>query len=643
MRAFFTALFLLLNGSWAMAQIPQPPIEAYGNLPELSAFAISPSGEHIAFINRKDDLNTLIIMNRQTDERWGVELSDTKVTQVSWSGDSHIIVGAFDAMRFRGVAGKYNYSAAFSINIQTRKMKRLLGRTDTLYPNQTGIGYIVGHSDDNEDFVYMPAYSGSGSSSPPYSLFRVDLDTGRGRIVQRGNKDTKDYVVGSDGTVLAEERYSNRTNRYQIRTRHNGSWETIYDEESPEGPRGLIGTLPDESGLVFFREIDNGFNALYKMDFSGNFSGPIMARDGVEISRVLIDENRVVIGVEYGGLEPSHEFFDQALTDEIEAIRGRAGTASVRIRSWTADWSKIILYVEGSNFAGDYLLLDRSTGELSNLAKSRSDIPTEAISEVLTIEYKARDNLVIPALLTVPRGAELTNLPMIVMPHGGPEAHDQVGFDYMAQYFSNRGYLVFQPNFRGSDGFGTEFTEAGYGGWGSTMQHDITDGVKSLIRGGQVDPERICIVGWSYGGYAALAGGAFTPDLYQCVASIAGVSHLPQILVDEKRDHGRDHWVVEYWEGAMANGDASRDVLRQKSPAMYAENFEAPVLLMHGRDDLVVKINQSRIMRRALRRADQPVEFVEYKGGDHSLLTPGDRLQALQELDRFITSHIGAN
>ena len=642
MRALFFALAVLFACPSVSAQTPQPPIEAYGNLPTVSALAISPTGEQIAYISRDGDNNAVLILNLETGENWGVSIGDVKVTQVRWAGTGHVILSAFDAVRFSGNTGKFNYSAAFAINVETRKLTTLLQNASELYANQTGIGRIIGRSEDNE-YAYMPAFSARGGASPPYSIFRVDLDTGKGRVIERGHKDTQDYIIGRDGTILAQERYSNRSNQYQIRTKRSGKWETIYDEESPSGPAGLVGSLPDESGLVFFRRANNGFNALYKMDFSGEFSGPIMARDGVEINQVLTDENRGVIGVEYGGLEPSYEFFDEALTADINGVRERAGTASVRLRSWTADWSKVVLYIEGTDHAGDYLLLDRATGDLTSLARSRPDIPTAAIGEILTIEYPARDGLTIPALLTVPRGAELQKLPLIVMPHGGPETHDQVGFDYMPQYFANRGYLVLQPNFRGSDGFGTEFTEAGYGGWGSSMQHDITDGVNALIAGGQVDPERICIVGWSYGGYAALAGGAFTPDLYQCVASIAGVSHLPQILVDERRDHGRDHWVIEYWEDAMANGDASRDILREKSPALHAERFQAPVLLMHGRDDLVVKINQSRLMRRALRRADHAVEFIEFKGGDHSLLTPGDRLDVLRELDKFITTHIGAN
>jgi dipeptidyl aminopeptidase/acylaminoacyl peptidase len=623
-------------------QTPQPPIEAYGDLPKFSNFTISPTGSHVAYIERGAGADVLVVLNRETGDNWAVGIEELKVNQVEWAGPDYVIVGAFEAIRFSGQTRKANYTGAYSINIETRKITALLaGNTAGLYANQTGIGRIVGLSDE-AGYVYMPAFSSSGDSAV-YSLYKVSLETGRGRIVSRGRNQVIDYVVAPNGTILAEETYSNRTDDYKIRTRQSGEWETIFEQDSPEGPRGLVGAMPDGSGLVYFSRSQNGFNALYKMDFTGEFSSAIMAREATEINRVMVDANRTIVGVEYGGLTPSYEFFDADLTAEIAAIQEQVGTATVRLQSWTKDWTKLVLYIEGTNYAGDYILLDRASGELLRLARSRPDIPKDAIGELLTIEYKARDGLSIPALLTIPRGAEIENLPLIVMPHGGPENHDQVGFHYMAQYFANRGYLVFQPNFRGSDGFGTEFTEAGYGGWGSTMQHDITDGVHALINGGQADPARICIVGWSYGGYAALAGGAFTPDLYQCVASIAGVSDLPRILVDERRDHGRNHWVVEYWEDVMANGDASRDTLREKSPAMYAENFQAPVLLMHGREDLTVKINQSRRMRKALNRVDHPVELIEYRGGDHSLLSPGDRLNALQELDKFVSTHIGSN
>lgn len=643
MRVFFFILVFVLGASLASAQTPQPPIEAYGNLPQVSSFAISPTGTHLAFISRRDGANALVVNDLSTNESWGVGIADLKITDVRWAGPEHVVMSGFEVTRFQRSTSKSNYTGAFSVNINEREVVQLMTRTADLYTNQTGIGRIVGLSTEYDGSVMMPAYSRSSGRGPNYSLFRVNLDTGKGRISVKGMPDVTDYIIGRDGTLLAQERYSNRTNNYSIYSRQSGKLVEIYSADSPEGPKGLVGIMPDASALVFFSRAENGFNALYKMDFEGNITNAVMARDGVEIAQVLLGQNRTVVGVEYGGLEPSYEFFDATITAAINKVQEQVGTATVRLDSWTDDWAKLILYIEGTNYSGNFIMLDRTTGSMTGIGNARPDIPSDAIGEVLTIEYNARDGLKIPALLTIPRGAEISNLPLIVMPHGGPETHDQVGFDYMAQYFANRGYLVFQPNFRGSDGFGTEFTEAGYGGWGSSMQHDITDGVKSLIAGGQVDAERVCIVGWSYGGYAALAGGAFTPDLYQCVASIAGVSDLPRILVDERRDHGRDHWVVEYWEAAMANNDASREVLRQKSPSMFADNFQAPVLLLHGRDDLTVKINQSRIMRRALERADRPVELIEYRGGDHSLLSPGDRLKALQELDRFITTHIGPN
>ena len=156
-----------------------------------------------------------------------------------------------------------------------------------------------------------------------------------------------------------------------------------------------------------------------------------------------------------------------------------------------------------------------------------------------------------------------------------------------------------------------------------------------------IDPDKVCIVGWSYGGYAALAGGAFTPDLYKCVVAIAPVADLPKLLIDEKNDHGRNHWVVSYWERAIANGDATRDTLKTKSPINFADNFSAPVLLVHGKDDLVVKYSQSTRMKKALEKAKKDVKLISMKGEDHSLSTPGARLEALEAVNAFVEKHIG--
>jgi dipeptidyl aminopeptidase/acylaminoacyl peptidase len=209
----------------------------------------------------------------------------------------------------------------------------------------------------------------------------------------------------------------------------------------------------------------------------------------------------------------------------------------------------------------------------------------------------------------------------------------------MAQYFATKGYIVLQPNFRGSTGFGNDFRLAGRGKWGKEMQDDVSDGVKTLIDSGYVDPERVCIIGASYGGYSALAGGAFTPNLYRCVISINGVSDLPLMIGQSKRKYGRDHWVISYWHQVIGDSKTEREKLKSISPVNFAAQFNAPVMLIHGDDDTVVPIDQSKRMYKALKKAGKPVTFVELDGEDHWLSTSETRLQMLKAIDQFLDTH----
>lgn len=625
----------------SLAQSVQPSIEAYGQLPAISGMAISPDGQHLAYISRQEDTDGLLVYHLERKEViFAISVDELKTNEVSWASNKHVILRAFENQKIFGYRGKVRYSAAFSANIETEKVTQLLNGTRGLFAGQEGLGRIVGkHSGENK--VFIPAHMRAPGRRTTYSLLEVNLDTGKGYTHSLGHEDGVDWFVDTDGTILAHETYNNISNQYILRTKRSGRWETILDRRAELPPAGPIGITQDRSGLVVLNRNQEGFHELHKLGFDGEYSDTIMAKPNTEIEYVLTDTNRVVFGVAYGGLEPEYSFFDPEITRAVNDLQDRVENASVRLVSWSDDFSRLVFQIEGTGYAGDYFLLDRATSSLLPIASSRPQIPREAIGEVLTIEYPAEDGLTIPGVMTIPNGSDMKNLPAIIMPHGGPEAHDQVGFDWMAQYFSSRGYLVFQPNFRGSDGFGRAFKEAGYGGWGGVMQQDITDGVEALKRGGMIDPDRVCIVGWSYGGYAALAGGAFTPDLYKCVAAIAPIADLPKLLYDERLEHGKKHWVMAYWERAIENGDATRESLREKSPISFAEDFTAPVLLIHGRDDLIVRINQSQRMKRALERANKEVELIQMRGEDHDLSTPGARLEALRALDTFIETHIG--
>lgn len=199
--------------------------------------------------------------------------------------------------------------------------------------------------------------------------------------------------------------------------------------------------------------------------------------------------------------------------------------------------------------------------------------------------------------------------------------------------------MVFQPNFRGSAGFGADHVLAGRGKWGLEMQDDVSDGVLALVKMGYADAERVCIMGASYGGYSALAGGAFSPELYRCVISVAGVSDLPKMLKDTKNKYGRRHWVNSYWKDVVGDSKAERAKLKKISPVNSAAAFRAPVLLLHGDDDTVVPISQSVRMAKALKKAGKSVEMVTLKDEDHRLSTSGSRLQMLSAIDKFLQLH----
>jgi dipeptidyl aminopeptidase/acylaminoacyl peptidase len=244
-------------------------------------------------------------------------------------------------------------------------------------------------------------------------------------------------------------------------------------------------------------------------------------------------------------------------------------------------------------------------------------------------------------VLTLPPGRTAHGLPVVVLPHGGPQARDYPGFDWWAQAFAARGYAVFQPNFRGSSGYGRAFVDAGHGQWGRKMQTDISDGLAALAVQGIVDPKRACIVGASYGGYAALAGVTVQHGLYRCAVADAGVADLRQMLKYEDAKSGYDasSSTMRYWKQFMGASSASDDSLDAISPAALAGQADAPILLIHGKDDTVVPFAQSLEMQAALKRANKPVEMVVMPNEDHWLSRPETRLSMLTAAVAFVQKY----
>ena len=623
-----------------------PPLEAYGRLPVYDMYALSASGRYGASRITNDGQDAVMVFDLDThDFVWGADAEEVNPRRLRFVDDDQLILIAGQTIRTFSVRNQFDYSSAYAMNLSTREIQVLLRRADDLYPYQSGLGNIVGR-DPNSKSVYMPAWVEPRLGGAPVNgIYRVRLDKKRAKVVVYGNDDTIDWFLGKDGAPIVREDFDDDRNVHRIWTtdEKGRNKELIYESEGQMRTIGPVGLTAARDALVLLiNKRSTGGTAYYLMSLAdGEISGPVLDTEGREIERVITDINRVVYGVEFSGFKPSYEFFDKELDQRVRATQDLLADAASRLVSWSDDFERLVFRVDGGITSGAYLLFDRDEARPKLLGKTRPLIGTEHIAPVAITSYAARDGMTIPALLTAHASViEQGNAPLIVMPHGGPQAHDRYGFDWMAQYFASRGYLVLQPQFRGSDGFGYDHHVAGEGEWGGMMQSDLDDGVTFLVDEGLVNPERVCMIGASYGGYAALAAGAFSPDMYRCIAAFAPVSDLRRMLKRERSEHGKNHWVLDYWEEFYGADASEKEMLRSISPVFYAEEFKAPVLLIHGKEDTVVNIEQSKVMNSALRKADKDVTFIQLKGEDHWLTQEETRIKTLRALAEFIDTHL---
>lgn len=652
LKQILFALAVAVAAPMSVSAAP-PPIEAYGALPQVSNVAISPSGKRFASLRLVDGRQSLIVNEMGKGVISGVFTDSLKARGAYFFDEDHVILIATMTTTLNGLTEPFEYATAFAHSLKTKKTVELLSGTVAVLP-QGGISSIIGKVErGGKTLALMPAWAADASGTQmsansvksSRALFEVDLDSGRGVLALRGTRSTRNFIVNGKGEVVAREDFDDQANKYAVYARNGRDWAPILQESAEISTYGVVGLAPDEKGLIMQGAEDAaGFEQLSYLGFDGVLKPEnTFKRPNRSIAGVIRDSDRRMVGVAYDGMFPEYAFADPALDEAVLAAQSALPNVAVSLAGWTKDFSKLLVFASGSGDSGTYFVFDRVKNELQKLASQRPDIKPEQVGLVLAIEYKARDGLKIPAVLTLPPGGESKNLPLVVLPHGGPELYDTVGFDWMAQYFASRGYMVLQPNFRGSTGFGNKFRDAGRGEWGAKMQDDVSDGVAALVRTGRADPKRVCIMGWSYGGYSALAGGAFTPSLYQCVVAGAPVSDIPAMLEWSEENSGKRSWVISYWSRVIGDPKKQLDKLRRISPVNSAGAYQAPLLLIHGRDDTVVPFDQSERMERAMRASNKPVAFVKLSGEDHWLSGGKTRLEMLKAAGAFVDGHIGAN
>lgn len=516
-------------------------------------------------------------------------------------------------------------------------------------------------------FLEVRAHSVGNQPAQRAYLWNVDPETGdahliddQGGDIERESRYVHDWLVDSDGRPVARSVYDYRSRAFRIEMRDQDRWKTVLSREIVAGDATfapyLIGMSGDDGSIVILDTDTHGADRkgaarrfhYYSLKTSGELSRPLETGEASQARPVFSPQTGRLAGFAYTGEEPRYEIADPGLRALYDRADSATSGQTAEILSVSDDESKALVRVTGGEDTGSYYRLDYQDHRVDTIGEDYPLIPTPWIASQEILSYAAKDGTSIDAVLTLPPKPAGKNLPLVVLPHDGPQGMDRIGFDWLAQALASRGYLVLQPNYRGSEGYGVDFIAAGYGQWDGKILSDIDAGVAEVVRQGLADPTRVCMIGVGFGGYAALK--AAEDGTVRCAASIDGVTDTASYLAwREARKPSPDpdafasltpsaQWPRTF-EDAAYSLRKLKLFLGADRPAIDAAQMRAPVLLMHQSDDSLVPESQSRKLNDALQAAGKPVEYIRLKGAGHAPDTEAARLAVLQSVTAFLARY----
>ena len=650
-------LFLVFIAS--VSVFGRPTVDDFTREPDLRTAVLSPNGRYVASIVNKDQARILVITDLQSPDNPVVGRLAQKITRpryVTWANDERLLVAVdvpYDTASVERDAQKkkdfdindyFMFSRIISVDLRAQNPVTLLNDDSNLRwnVNLASIHHFL--PNDPKNILMNIVKDGV------VCLSRVNVYTGASDTVAKGSRFTVAFISDYDGVTRYRYDYKPVAKKVLIyEALPNDKWGLIdqfkIDEKADDGDvrqgelMGIIG-----ENLVYRKRNDQtGYLELVSFNSKTKQTSTVASLPDRDILYAISDlRSNKVIGYAVDGDYVRENFFDAHLQQQYDKLSKKIGDYNFSIDSYSKFADKAILRISGVDNPLSFALYDFKKDELMPLGDAYRNIATRNLSYSAVANYSARDGKKIRAYILLPNDYDKNKkYPLIVLPHGGPQARDRASYSDLDQFLSTRGYIVIKPNFRGSTGMGKSFEEAGYKQWGRAMQDDLEDAVGFMVKKGYADPNKVCIVGISYGGYAALMGAVKTPDLYKCSVSINGVTHLRDLIAYDRKEVEDDALIEKYWHQRIGHPEQDAAMLDANSPALQASRIKAPVLLVAGTKDTRVPFNQSKAMANALERNKHDLNFIKVKDAGHDVFYyKKDMELVFTEVEKFIAKHL---
>jgi len=615
--------------------------DTFGALPLLRSLSVSPGGEWIAAIGVVDKRAAIVVAPFGTQRFEPVAMlknSYDRIDWVAWANNDRLVFSSSSPTIQRGRV--YREPAMGSVNVDGTGYVEL--ENDALYVKSARSGRMMGlvhNLPEDSDHILVSAYDYRERGA---SIFKVDVYTSDFIKKFSPSEEIESASPNEAGELLYGSTVDDLTASLFYRASEDAGFEKIYEFslEDGQGGFGIIGPSDNPETLYVLTNLETDKTVLAEFDLAANeLVGIVFEDPRYDVSNALYWNGKLQ-SLAVVRETPQYEMKSIGFSLALEKAEKALGKSDLRFVDGTKDLSKVVVAVTAEGVVPEFYALDYTNNKGALIASTYPGAKQVPIAPTQSHWIKARDGEDINVYVTLPESNEKpeTKLPLVVFPHGGPNARDVMGFDPFVQYFAAMGYAVLQVNFRGSSGFGRAYEKAGFMQWGKRMQDDVIDAQQWLIDQGRVDGERSCVVGASYGGYVALTASFKTPERFNCYVSIAGVSDIESLLKSEYYAGSELSKEVN----AVRHGDTGIDLeyMRQQSLAHNVDSARGPILLVHGTRDTRVKLDQSKSIYGPLKKAKVDVELFVIKNGTHYLDHQANRQKVFREIGEFLAKHI---